>query len=275
PILYDAKEIRGLQHDSERFLVDCRRELSGTRLPVGADWYFDDVELQVGEVGLDGLSVLRVDRAGDHGLVAASGETLGHQQSLDQSGGALVERRVGDIESGQKADVRLKLEDRLERPLRDLGLIRRVRRQPLRPIEHLIGDRRGGMGIEAGPQEERRLPSIRVPSSQRPEHAADLDLRQRGRQIRSLENGGRDRLEELVDGRDSDRGQHLGPIGVGAGKVLHFDFSSLFTYSLYCSAVISLATSSSEESFSLISQPSPYGSSLTIPGSETAPLLTS
>ena len=51
---------------------------------------------------------------------------------------------------------------------------------------------------------------------------------------------------------------------------LHFAFSSRWTYSSYCSADMSLSTSSSEESFSLMSHPSPYGSSLTMPGSATA-----
>src|SRR5262249_49258372 len=75
--------------------------------------------------------------------------------------------------------------------------------------------------------------------------------------------------------RRADRAQHLFPVGPGDRQELHFSFSSSFRYPAYCSADMSFPTSSSVESLTLMSQPSPQGSSLTMPGSATADLLIS
>src|ERR1700730_6617978 len=55
----------------------------------------------------------------------------------------LVEQRsIGDIESGQVRDDRLKIEQRLKSPLADLRLIGRVSRVPCRILQNVALDRR-------------------------------------------------------------------------------------------------------------------------------------
>ncbi len=274
PVLDDAVEVGRLDGDGEGLLVARGGERLRVRRAVLAERHLHDLEPQVAEVGPHRLAVLGVDPGREHRARAAAREPLGHQQRLDERGGALVERRVGDFQPGQQADVRLELEDRLQRPLRDLGLVRRVRRQPLGPVEHLVGDRRDVVVVEPGAQEERRVAGVGVLRRHPADEAADLDLGHRRRQVRRAAHGLRDRGKEVVDRLDADRREHRRALGVGGREELHFSCSSSRTYSAYASADISLPISTSVETFSLMSQPSPNGSSLMIPGSPTALLLT-
>src|SRR5262249_12108747 len=139
----------------------------------------------------------------------------------------------------------------------------------------LVGDRRDVVVVEARAEEEGGVPGGRVARGEAAHQPPDLDLREGTRQVGRLAHLARDRGEERLDGGRPDRAQHLRAVGVGDREELHFSFSSSFRYSAYFSAVMSFSTSSSVESLILISQPSPYGSSLTMPGSATAPLLIS
>src|SRR4029077_16736057 len=121
----------------------------------------------------------------------------------------------------------------------------------------------------------RRAPRARVLRGEPPHEPPDLDLGEGRRQFRLFPDLSRNRREQRLDRGRADGPQHLGAVRVRDREELHFSFSSAATYSAYCSAVMSLATSWSVESLTLISPPSPKGSSLTIPGSSTAALFTS
>src|SRR5437660_87426 len=68
-------------------------------------------------------------------------------------GRAVVHRGVSDVEGGERADHRLELEDRLERALRRLGLVRGVRRVELRPRHRGAHDRGDEAAVDAGAEE--------------------------------------------------------------------------------------------------------------------------
>src|SRR4029077_13435734 len=65
----------------------------------------------------------------------------------------VIHRRVSHFHSGQLANERLKLEDRLERALRYLRLIRRVRSKKLRSRNDVIYDGGNVMLISPGAEE--------------------------------------------------------------------------------------------------------------------------
>ena len=72
-------------------------------------------------------------------------------------GGRLVEqRRVRELHPGEVGDHRLEVQERLEAPLGDLGLVRGVRRVPRRVLEHVALDhrRRDGVGVPGAEQRD-------------------------------------------------------------------------------------------------------------------------
>ena len=78
--------------------------------------------------GLDHLRIVGVQASGEHRL-GSPGHPMGHHHCLGGGGGAVVHGGVGDIHAGEGRDLRLELEQVLQRALGDLGLVRRVRRK--------------------------------------------------------------------------------------------------------------------------------------------------
>src|SRR5918996_4666497 len=78
----------------------------------------------------------------------------------------------------------------------------------------------------------------------------------------------RDLLEELVDRRDAGRREHLRAVGLRQREVTAAHCSA--TCAVYAAASMSASASDGSERRIRMSQPSPYGSSLTISGSSTA-----
>ena len=76
-------------------------------------------------VGPRHLAVLGMDRA-RHDHLGPPGDPLGHQDGLGHGGRALVHGGVAHLHAGELADEGLVLEERLQGPLGDLGLVRRV-----------------------------------------------------------------------------------------------------------------------------------------------------
>ena len=72
-----------------------------------------------------------------------------HRHRLGSSGGFIEQRGVGEFEAGQVDDHLLVVEQRLQTPLGDFGLIGRVGRVPARILEHVAQDdrRRPRVGI--------------------------------------------------------------------------------------------------------------------------------
>ena len=75
-------------------------------------------------VGAQRVHQPRVDRSGDEHAIATVSPR--HVDRLDERRGAVVERRVRDLEARQLADHGLELEQRLQHALRELRLVRRI-----------------------------------------------------------------------------------------------------------------------------------------------------
>jgi hypothetical protein len=83
-----------------------------------------------GQVGARGEAVVGVHATAEQQL-AALGQAAGHQRRFGGRARAVVQARVGQRQTVKLADDGLKLPDRLQRALGDLGLVRRVRRVEL------------------------------------------------------------------------------------------------------------------------------------------------
>ena len=81
-----------------------------------------------------------------------SGQPLGHQHGFGRRRRAVPHRRVGDFLSGELAHQSLKLEDRLQRALRDLRLIRRVGGEKFAALDDRVRDHRAQMVVNARAQ---------------------------------------------------------------------------------------------------------------------------
>ncbi len=99
-----------------------------------------------------------------------------HRHRLGRGGGFVEQRRVGDLHPGQIAHHRLEIEERFEPALRDLGLIRRVRRVPARILEHVAQDhaRRDAVVVAEADERPRTIWLLRATRAQL---AQELDAR--------------------------------------------------------------------------------------------------
>ena len=123
--------------------------------------------------------------------------------------------------SRQLADHGLELEDRLQRALAHLRLVRRVRGQELAAREHDVGD--GGHVVVVDARRRRttaprRCATFFAASSSRWRASSARRARAATSSSRPKRTPGRDLLEELVDRRDADRGQHLRAVLVGQAR---------------------------------------------------------
>ena len=116
-------------------------------------------------------------------------------------GRAVVHGGVGDLHAGQVRDLRLELEQVLQRALRDLRLIGRVGGQELGALDQVIDARRDVVAVGAGADEERHRAGGDVPRRHRAEDALDLDLALGRRQIEEAGEAlvGGNVGEEIVD----------------------------------------------------------------------------
>ena len=207
-----ARRVR--QHPLER--REVRRPGGGAG---GHEGHLRERQVGAGEVRLEGLAVVGVDTPGDEDVLALRGPA-GHQRGLGGRGGAVVVGRRDDVHAGQLGEERLVLVDRLERPLADLGLVRRVRRVELAAQEELVDDRRQVVAVDARAEEAREVGP--VPPGQAPQVLHQLELGQRRRQVQAgRADARRDRLEEHVDRIDPERREHPSPLARGVRSVRH------------------------------------------------------
>ncbi len=182
----------------------------------------DDVEAEARRVRLHDLAHLRVQRLREHDL-AAVGDVPSDEARVGGDRAAVVARRVGDVHPRQLADHGLVLEDRLQRSLAHLRLVRRVRGQELAAGEHDVGDGGHVVVVDAGADERQLRAGVDVLRREFLEVAHELRLAERGRNVElAVEaNTRRDLLEQLVDRRDADRREHLRAVGVGQAQIAH------------------------------------------------------
>jgi len=107
---------------------------------------------------------------------------LGHEDGFGDGRTALVEGGVGDVQAGELADEGLELEDDLERPLADLGLVGRIGADELAPRAQVVDDRRDEVLVGSAAEEGQKSRPGVLPADglDRPN---ELDLRLGRRQI--------------------------------------------------------------------------------------------
>ena len=170
--------------------------------------------------GRERLARVRVQAARDEEAPAAVllvGEPAGRRDRRRR----LVERGVRDRQPGQLRDRRLVLEHHLQRPLGDLRLVRRVRRQELRARQDRVDQRRHVVVVHARPEERDLVLGRDVLRGEVAQVPVDLLLGLAGGQVdRPPEPHPFGHVgEQLVDRLRADRREHRAAIVVGGGGV--------------------------------------------------------
>ena len=122
------------------------------------------------------LAVVRVQAAGEHRLPPPR-HAVRHQHRLGGGGRAVVHGGVGDLHAGEVRDLRLELEEILQRALRDLRLVGRVGGQELRALDDVVDRRRHMMAVGAGADEERPVAGRMVLRGEAAQDARSLPAR--------------------------------------------------------------------------------------------------
>ena len=222
----EAAEEVGLREDR------ARGALTGGREPVGIGGaagvrHLDHLHAEAGRERAHHLARLRVERLGDH-HPPAPGRLLRDVAGVGGDRGAVVAGRVGDVHPGQLADRGLVLEDRLQRPLAHLRLVRRVCGQELAPLHD--GVHHGGHVVVVDARAEKRelAAGVDIAPGKLGQVRPQLGLGQRRidpqRPVEA--HAGGDLGEELGDRADSDRVQHHLQVRLGQRREGHSDSSS-------------------------------------------------
>jgi hypothetical protein len=148
-VFHRPQEVRLLQEDGGGLIVDRLGQGQRVSNAVG-ERDLDQVGAVTRTVGHQGLAAVRMDAPGGDQFSAPG---LADRQVGGRGDGrrALVERRVRDREAGELRHRGLELEHHLEPALRDLGLVRRVGGQELRPARDRVDDRRHVVVVHSGP----------------------------------------------------------------------------------------------------------------------------
>ena len=161
---------------------------------------------------------------GVHALRAEHpGPARGHHgqvHGLDEGGGPVIERGVGDLEAAQAGDHRLVLEDRLQDALGHLGLIGGVGGHELRAGGEGLHDSGDLVVIRAGAgKADEVAPAGTVAPGEVLETPGDIRLAHGRGQIEAPRQaqGGRDLAEQLVEVLKAEQGEHLGDLVLGMG----------------------------------------------------------
>ena len=156
-----------------------------------------------------------VDVDEEAAFVGVLGQPPRHRHRFRRRRAFVEHRGVGQIEAGEVSDHRLKVEQRLEPTLADLGLVGRVGGVPRRVLQHVALDHRW--------RDRRRVahPDQRgehvVLSGERSQLRDRLLFRQRRGERQRLtiaDRGGHDLIDQLGDGTDPERGEHLGSLAI-------------------------------------------------------------
>jgi hypothetical protein len=219
-VLEHAEEVRLLEDHARRVL---RRLPELVRIGRAvAVRNLDDLEAEPTCVGLHDLSRLRVEGLGEDDLRPPR-RVLRDVAGVGRDGGAVVAGRVGDVHAGELTDRGLVLEDRLQDALAHLGLVRRVGREELAACEDGVDDCRHIVVVHARAEERELRAGVDVARRELLEMGDELRFRKRRleRERPAEAHAGRDLLEELVDRRDTDGGQHLVAVARREREVAH------------------------------------------------------
>ena len=182
-----------------------------------------DVQFDVEAVGAGAqhLERLRMHAAGDEEHVRLRlGRTLGQRHRLG-GGSAFVEQRgIGDVHAGEVGAQGLEVDQRFHAALRDLRLVRGVRRVPRGILEDVAQDDVGGVGAVVALADE--AAEHLVPVGDRADLGQRLDFGDRARQRQRcgrLDRRRDDRIGHRVQRVVADHAQHLRDLGVVGADV--------------------------------------------------------
>ena len=180
-------------------------------------------DLLLGYLGDHQVDAERLGPGGQHGKglwqavgvgeedAALARRPPGQRHRLGRGGGLVKQRGAGHVEPGQVLDHGLEVEQRLEPPLGDLGLIRRVGRVPGGVLQHVAADDRRGAGPVVA-QADHGGQDL-VGGGQLAEDAEGFVLRRGRRQAGQAgaggEPGGQGRRGQLVQRGVSERAEHV------------------------------------------------------------------
>ncbi len=215
-----AEEVRGLHDDAGMALADPADQiLDADRIGIEA---FDG---KVGEaqLGFDHLGVVRVHAARDQHRLAPR-DARSHQRGFRASGGGVVHRGVGDLHPGEQAHLGLELEQRLQRALRDFGLVRRVAGEEFAALDQGVHRRRNVVAIRPRPQERRRAAGRDVAHRELGKGALDRDLALVVGQVedRAVAHRLRHVDEQILDPARTDRRQHVAAVVGAQRQIAHY-----------------------------------------------------
>ena len=220
---------RRLQHSEEvRLLEDyagrvggCLAKLVGIGHAVPVR-HLNHLEAEAGRVGLHDLPHLRAGRL-RHDDLGAARRVLRDEAGVGRDGRPVVAGGVGDVQAGELADRGLVLEDRLQDPLAQLGLIRGVRGEELAALQDGVDDRGHVVVVQARAQEGDLGRRALVRGRELLEVSGQLLLRQGRWELQlAIEPHARRQVgKELLDRRDADLFEHRVAIRVGQREVAH------------------------------------------------------
>jgi glycine dehydrogenase (decarboxylating) len=150
----------------------------------------------------------RVDEEG--GLPLLPARLIRHEHRLRRRGALVEQRRVRDLQTGEIDHHGLEVQQRLEAPLRDLRLVRRVRGVPAGVLEDVPLDHRRRVGIVI-PVAQIRAEDPVLPGD-RPHRLERLVLGAAlvdGERPARPDRRGDGRVDELVERRGAEHGEHL------------------------------------------------------------------
>ena len=169
---------------------------------------------------------MRVQPRGEDRL-AALGDAPRHRDRLPARGRAVIHAGVGDVGAEQPRDLRLELEQHLQRALRDFGLVGRVGGEELAALDQVINAGRHMVAIRAGAEEERHVAGDGVLAREGGKMPLDREFAGVVRQVadRAIEACGFGHVDEqVVDRGRADGCEHRGAVVGGEGQVTHDDF---------------------------------------------------
>jgi hypothetical protein len=214
-----AEDVRVLDDDAGGLVVDLREDVL-----IGRDVrrHRDDVVAGHLRDRADDVAIMRMQAAREHGL-AAPGDAMGHQDRLGGAGRAVIHGGVGDLHLGERRDLRLELEQILQRALRDFRLVGRVACQEFRALDQVIHGRGNMVLVGARTHEERHGRGRDVAAGHAAQDALDLELALGAGQIewRGQQLAAGHVAEQRVDIGNTDPREHVLAVGIGQREVAH------------------------------------------------------
>src|SRR5439155_7650499 len=210
-----------------------------------------------------------------HDDLRASRRMLRDEARIGGDGRAVIAGCIRHVHTGELADRRLVLEDRLQNTLAHLRLVGRIGGQELPARKERVDDCRDIVVVDARTEKREFLPGVDVLRRELAEVRSELLLGQRRLQLeRSAELNARWNVaEQIFDRGDADRGEHPLSVGVRQRQVAHARYCSV-RRCVYACTSSNPSASVGSASRMRTSQPCPYGSAFTVSGSSTTRSLT-